>query len=136
MTGRIFISYRHEGSSGDAGRICDYLKEVFGPDSLFIDSDMPVGGRLLVERRVFWKLVVAIVGLLIISVGLVLISDHKVPMVLKPSVLEEDAKSKTEPIEGIEPPPSRQAPFGRSQSGPAPSEPPPPRPPPPRPPPF
>jgi len=91
--------------------------------------------RLLVERRGFWKLVVAIVGLLIISVGLVLISDHKVPMVLKPSVLEEDAKSKTEPIEGIEPPPSRQAPFGRSQSGPAPSEPAPPRPPPPRPPP-
>jgi hypothetical protein len=43
MTGRIFISYRHEGSSGDAGRLCDYLKEVFGPDSLFIDSDMPIG---------------------------------------------------------------------------------------------
>ena len=43
MTGRIFISYRREGSSGDAGRLCDYLKEVFGPDSLFIDSDMPVG---------------------------------------------------------------------------------------------
>jgi hypothetical protein len=43
MTGRIFISYRREGSSGDAGRLCDYLKEVFGPGSLFIDSDMPVG---------------------------------------------------------------------------------------------
>ena len=43
MTGRIFISYRHEGSSGDAGRLCDYLKEVFGPETLFIDSDMPIG---------------------------------------------------------------------------------------------
>jgi TIR domain len=43
MTGKVFISYRREGSSGDAGRLCDYLKEVFGPDSLFIDSDMPVG---------------------------------------------------------------------------------------------
>ena len=43
MTGRIFISYRHEGSSGDAGRLRDYLKEVFGPHTLFIDSDMPIG---------------------------------------------------------------------------------------------
>jgi hypothetical protein len=43
MAGRIFISYRREGSSGDAGRLRDYLKEVFGSDSVFIDSNIPVG---------------------------------------------------------------------------------------------
>jgi hypothetical protein len=271
MTGRIFISYRREGSSGDAGRLCDYLKEVFGPDSLFIDSDMPVGvkfkdhlhdqlnecgvflaiiGRnwlnacdehghrrlddaddwvrveiasaldrgikvvpviiddgvvpkpsdlpsdlkslpefqafrvqnaqferdsaaladklraalgqtnaptvnkerfirdamkfteqkfrsLIMERRGFWGAVGTIVILLIgVLLVLVVISDRKVPIVPKPSVLEEDAKSKTVPFEGIERPPSRPAPFGRPPSRPAPFGPPPSRPPPPRPPPF
>jgi hypothetical protein len=271
MTGRIFISYRREGSSGDAGRLCDYLKEVFGPDSLFIDSDMPVGvkfkdhlhdqlnecgvflaiigrnwlnacdqyghrrldnaddwvrveiasalargikvvpviiddgvlpkpsdlpsdlkslpefqafrvqnnqferdsaaladklrealgqtnaptvnkerfirdamksiewvRRLTMERRGFWKVVAAIaLFLMTILFARELISD-RVPVVpkpsvseedvksKKPSVLEEDVKSKNMPIERIEPPPSR----------PPQSRPPPPRPPPPRPPPF
>jgi hypothetical protein len=43
MTGRIFINHRHNDSPGTAGRLCDHLKEVFGPDSLFIDADIPAG---------------------------------------------------------------------------------------------
>jgi hypothetical protein len=43
MTRRIFINYRHNDSPGTAGRLCDRLKEVFGPDSLFVDADIPAG---------------------------------------------------------------------------------------------
>lgn len=42
MTGRIFISYRR-GDSAATFRLCDHLKEVFGPDNVFMDNDMPVG---------------------------------------------------------------------------------------------
>jgi hypothetical protein len=281
MTGRIFISYRREGSSGDAGRLCDYLKEVFGPDSLFIDSDIPVGvkfkdhlhdqlnecgaflaiigrnwlnacdarghhrlddaddwvrveiasalargikvvpviiddavlpkpsdlpsdlkslpefqtfrvqnnqferdsaaladklrealgqtnaptvnkerfirdamksiewvRRLTMERRGFWKVVAAIALFLMTILFARELISGRVPMVPKLFVSEEDAKSKPMPSEGIERPPPKPAPFGRSSSGPAPSgqapfgrsssgqapfEPPPPKPPTPKP---
>ena len=80
--------------------------------------------RLTTERRGFWKVVGAIVlFLMMILFALEVISDRKIPLVPKPSVLEEDADSKTMPIEGIERPQSRPAPFGRTPSGPAPSGP-------------
>jgi hypothetical protein len=43
MIRRIFINYRQEDSPGTAGRICDHLKDALGPDSLFIDADIPKG---------------------------------------------------------------------------------------------
>jgi hypothetical protein len=43
MIRRIFINYRHGDSPGTAGRICDHLKDALGPDSLFIDADIPKG---------------------------------------------------------------------------------------------
>lgn len=43
MIRRIFINYRHDDAPGTAGRICDHLKDTFGPDSLFIDEAIPKG---------------------------------------------------------------------------------------------
>jgi hypothetical protein len=43
MIRRIFINYRHDDSPGTAGRICDHLKDVLGPNGLFIDADIPKG---------------------------------------------------------------------------------------------
>lgn len=43
MIGRIFINYRHDDSGGTAGRLYDRLEQTFGPDSLFIDSDISPG---------------------------------------------------------------------------------------------
>ena len=36
---RIFISYRREDSAGWTGRLVDRLKERFGSESIFIDTD-------------------------------------------------------------------------------------------------
>ena len=33
----VFLSYRREDSAGYAGRICDHLNAVLGPDSVFMD---------------------------------------------------------------------------------------------------
>jgi hypothetical protein len=33
----IFLSYRREDSGGYAGRLCEHLSSVFGPDSVFMD---------------------------------------------------------------------------------------------------
>ena len=35
----IFINYRREDSSGDAGRLCDRLSRTFSQDEMFIDVD-------------------------------------------------------------------------------------------------
>src|SRR5262249_35525869 len=92
----------------DSAALADKLHEALGQtnastvtkERFITDTTQAIAQkarRLLVERRGFWALVGAIVGLLIISFGLALISDHKVPMVPEPSVVEEDAKSKTKP---------------------------------------
>jgi hypothetical protein len=43
MIRRIFINYRHDDSPGTAGRIFDHLQDALGPDSLFIDDEIPKG---------------------------------------------------------------------------------------------
>jgi len=43
MTGRIFISFRHKDSPGTARLLFERLEKIFGPDSLFIDFDLPAG---------------------------------------------------------------------------------------------
>ena len=43
MIRTIFINYRTDDSRGTPGRICDRLKDVFGPDRLFIDEGIPKG---------------------------------------------------------------------------------------------
>lgn len=42
-TGRIFISYRREGSAGDARALAHDLMGVFGPESVFLDIAQPGG---------------------------------------------------------------------------------------------
>jgi len=39
MAARIFISYRRENASGDAGRLADLLSQRFGRDRVFLDVD-------------------------------------------------------------------------------------------------
>src|SRR3954468_12345401 len=33
----VFLSYRREDSAGHAGRICEHLASVFGPEHVFMD---------------------------------------------------------------------------------------------------
>jgi hypothetical protein len=42
MTG-IFVSYRRDDSQGFAGRLADDLIEIFGPDRVFRDVEIPIG---------------------------------------------------------------------------------------------
>jgi len=39
MANRIFISYRRDDASGQAGRLYDHLVERFGENSVFMDID-------------------------------------------------------------------------------------------------
>ena len=39
----IFISYRRDDSQGFAGRLADDLTEIFGPDQVFRDVEIPAG---------------------------------------------------------------------------------------------
>jgi tetratricopeptide (TPR) repeat protein len=39
LTGSIFISYRHEDSAANAGRICDHLSTLFGKGRVFMDVE-------------------------------------------------------------------------------------------------
>lgn len=36
---KIFVSYRRQDASGEAGRLVDHLQEVFGDDSVFLDVE-------------------------------------------------------------------------------------------------
>jgi len=36
---KIFVSYRRQDASGEAGRLVDHLQEVFGEDSVFLDVE-------------------------------------------------------------------------------------------------
>ncbi len=42
--GQIFISYRRSDSSDATGRLCDRLRQRFGPDALFMDVDSILPG--------------------------------------------------------------------------------------------
>ena len=46
---RIFLSYRHDDSSGDAGRLYDRLSQHFGLDNVFRDIDTITPGLDFVE---------------------------------------------------------------------------------------
>ena len=35
--GSVFVSYRREDSAGHAGRLCEHLAGVLGPDHVFLD---------------------------------------------------------------------------------------------------
>lgn len=39
----IFISYRRDDSQGFAGRLADDLTEIFSPDLVFRDVEIPAG---------------------------------------------------------------------------------------------
>jgi hypothetical protein len=48
MTGKVFISYRRDDSSGNAGRLHDRLQREFGHDLLFMDVDgIPLGANFV-----------------------------------------------------------------------------------------
>jgi len=47
---RIFVSYRREGTAGEAGRIVDRLRDRFGEDRVFLDTAAMQGGDRWRER--------------------------------------------------------------------------------------
>ena len=52
MAQRIFISYRRDDSSGNAGRVYDRLRADFGQDLLFMDVDaIPLGSNFVKVLR-------------------------------------------------------------------------------------
>jgi hypothetical protein len=50
----VFISYRRDDASANAGRLCDWLKRQFGADNIFLDTEKIAPGetflRVLEER--------------------------------------------------------------------------------------
>jgi len=47
---RVFVSYRHEDSTGHAGRLYDRLVQEFGDDDVYRDVDKPRPGASIEER--------------------------------------------------------------------------------------
>src|SRR5438128_10555630 len=50
----VFISYRRDDASANAGRLCDWLKRQFGADKVFLDTDKIAPGDnfpLVLEQR-------------------------------------------------------------------------------------
>src|SRR5262245_48679651 len=47
---RVFVSYRREGTAGEAGRIVDRLRDRFGDDRVFLDTATMQGGDRWRER--------------------------------------------------------------------------------------
>jgi hypothetical protein len=48
-TGNIFISYRREDSAAYAGRLCDHLGAIFGPERVFMDVEDIAPGQVFTE---------------------------------------------------------------------------------------
>ncbi len=45
MTSNIFISYRREDAAAYAGRVCDHLSEILGPNRVFMDVETITPGQ-------------------------------------------------------------------------------------------
>jgi hypothetical protein len=73
MTGKIFINYRHDDSGDTAGRLYDRLEQTFGPESLFIDSDISPGDDF--EKDLHDQLNASFVFLAVIGPNWLLVSD-------------------------------------------------------------
>jgi len=63
---RIFISYRRDDASANAGRLCDWLQRQFKPDNVFLDVDTIAPGddfpKVLRETLAKTDVLVAVVG--------------------------------------------------------------------------
>lgn len=46
---KIFVSYRRQNASGEAGRLVDHLQEVFGDDSVFLDVETIEAGLNFIQ---------------------------------------------------------------------------------------
>lgn len=66
MTGKIFISYRRNDESGNAGRLLDLLTNKFGAERLFFDVDNIEPGadfsKVIVEQIARSDVLVAVIG--------------------------------------------------------------------------
>lgn len=62
----VFISYRRDDSSGNAGRLFDWLARDFGRENIFLDTDKIAGGeefaRVLAERLKCSDVLLAVIG--------------------------------------------------------------------------
>jgi CHASE2 domain-containing sensor protein len=62
----VFISYRRDDASANAGRLCDWLKRQFGADNVFLDTEKIAPGetfpRVLEERLAASDVLLAVIG--------------------------------------------------------------------------
>jgi len=63
---RVFISYRRDDASANAGRLCDWLQRQFKPDNVFLDVDKIAPGddfpEVLREKLAATHVLVAVIG--------------------------------------------------------------------------
>ncbi len=63
---KIFISYRRDDASANAGRLCDWLQRQFKTDNVFLDVDKIAPGddfpKVLQEKLAAADALVAVVG--------------------------------------------------------------------------
>jgi hypothetical protein len=66
VSGRVFVSYRRQDSSGSAGRIYDRLAERFGDDQVFMDVDAIKPGedfrKVITQKVSTCQVLLAIIG--------------------------------------------------------------------------
>ena len=62
----VFISYRRNDASANAGRLCDWLKRQFGDDNVFLDTEKIAPGdafpRVLEQRLAASDALLAVIG--------------------------------------------------------------------------
>ena len=62
----VFISYRRNDASANAGRLCDWLKRQFGADKVFLDTEKIAPGDtfpvVLEQRLAASDVLLAIIG--------------------------------------------------------------------------
>jgi CHASE2 domain-containing sensor protein len=62
----VFISYRRNDASANAGRLCDWLKRQFGAESVFLDTENIAPGetfpRVLEQRLAASDVLLAVIG--------------------------------------------------------------------------
>ncbi|HEV8257427.1 MAG TPA: CHASE2 domain-containing protein [Casimicrobiaceae bacterium] len=62
----VFISYRRDDASANAGRLCDWLKRQFSADNVFLDTEKIAPGeafpRVLEERLAASDVLLAVIG--------------------------------------------------------------------------
>src|SRR4051812_29182068 len=63
---KVFISYRRDDASANAGRLCDWLKHQFGGKNVFLDTEKIAPGEMfpsvLEQRLAASDVLLAVIG--------------------------------------------------------------------------